>query len=128
MKTIVIVDDESGIRLFLRDTLESLGAFNILEAQNGQEAIEILKSSSTAHLIITDINMPVMSGLQLCANLRRDPALAHIPIVLFSSAVSLADYAKAFRVSGFISKPPQKEKIVEIVRRVLSDAVSQCSN
>jgi two-component system, chemotaxis family, chemotaxis protein CheY len=93
---ILIVDDEPDVRFVLRMAFESAG-HQIVEAHHGGAALERVESSRPA-LVVTDVMMPVVDGLELVRRLRADPDTAAIPILLFSSratATSGADMALA---------------------------------
>ena len=100
MAEILIVDDEPDVRFVLRMAFESAG-HQIVEAHHGAAALEHVESSRPA-LVVTDVMMPVLDGLELVRRLRADPDTAAIPILLLSSratAPSAADmaFAKPFR-------------------------------
>src|SRR5690625_6431711 len=67
--TILVVDDEPGIRELIRMFLEKEG-YDVIEAENGKEAMEIV-SSDQPHLILLDIEMPGMTGFEVCRNIRK---------------------------------------------------------
>jgi CheY-like chemotaxis protein len=97
---ILIVDDEPDVRFVLKMAFESAG-HQIVEAHHGSAALERVETSRPA-LVVTDVMMPVLDGLELVRRLRADPDTAAIPILLLSSratATSGADmaFAKPFR-------------------------------
>jgi two-component system, chemotaxis family, chemotaxis protein CheY len=97
---ILIVDDEPDVRFILRLAFEAAGHV-IVEAHHGVAALERVKDSRP-DLVVTDIMMPVLNGLELIRRLRADPETASIPILVLSSrgaAASAADatLAKPFR-------------------------------
>ena len=86
MATILIVDDEKPVRQFLVAAFEQ-GGHQVLEAWHGQHALKVIGGHSTPlDLVIADVMMPVMGGVELCKMLREDPATVGIPIVLMSAA------------------------------------------
>ncbi|HET7759341.1 MAG TPA: response regulator [Gaiellaceae bacterium] len=85
MARILIVDDESSMRFLLRMAFE-LAGHEVLEASDGQAALERVESSPPLDLIATDFMMPRVNGAELIARLRRDPATAGIPIILVSAS------------------------------------------
>jgi CheY-like chemotaxis protein len=100
MAEILIVDDEPDVRFVLKMAFESAG-HQIVEAHNGGAALERVDSSRPA-LVVTDVMMPVLDGLELIRQLRSNPGTATIPILVLSSratAASGADaaFAKPFR-------------------------------
>ena len=100
MADILIVDDEPDVRFVLKMAFESAG-HQIVEAHHGVAALERVKDSRP-DLVVTDVMMPVLDGLELIRRLRSNPGTATIPILVLSSratAVSGADasLAKPFR-------------------------------
>lgn len=79
-KTILIVDDSEGIRTILKMTLEFKG-YNILEAEDGQRAYETLKET-TCDLVITDLAMPRMTGLELLVKIRKELQNTDMPVII----------------------------------------------
>ena len=80
---ILVVDDSISVRLALQDGLEKLG-YQVLTAENGKKAIEILKDT-LPDVILSDVYMPEMDGLELCATLHGNPLFSHIPFVVMST-------------------------------------------
>ena len=113
---VLIVDDEPDFRKFVT---EVLGAFAVLEAGSGQEALEILQEEQL-DLVITDIMMPGMDGHTLLTNLRsRYPGL---PVMGVSGFVD-EDQVEPPTFDSFIDKPVPAEKLLELVETALSDQV-----
>lgn len=115
-KNIVIVDDEPKTRQGLQRTLESWnnGEFTILTAQSGEEVMEIAEERKI-HILLSDIRMPEMTGLQLLKNLK-DKGIS--PVVIVISAYSEFEYAQeALRlgVVNYLLKPIGKKKLIEAV-------------
>ena len=81
-KTILIVDDESDIVMYLKHALES--KYNILTASDGVQGLEIVKSNYV-DLILTDVMMPRMTGIELCTIIKNDLALCHIPVIILTA-------------------------------------------
>ena len=96
MAAILIVDDEPDVRFVLKMAFESAG-HQIVEANHGGTALESV-ASSRPDLVVTDVMMPILDGLELVRRLRSNPETAAIPILLLSSratATSGADLALA---------------------------------
>ncbi len=122
MKTILIADDEklirAGIRKILNDNLET--KVNFIEARNGQEALELCKNN-TIDLIITDIRMPLMDGVQLMKELNTMPE-SERPSIIVISGFDDFTYAKAAISAGavnYILKPIDKKELVDTVTSTL---------
>ncbi|GAC1323832.1 MAG: hypothetical protein NVSMB2_21680 [Chloroflexota bacterium] len=118
--TILIVDDEKPIREFLVTSFELQG-YSVLEAWHGQQALDIV--ASTAHrldLVITDVMMPVVGGVELCRTMKRNSATADIPIVLMSAAHPRASDGSG--ADAIIAKPFDLSALDAIVSRLLVGA------
>ncbi len=120
MAVIVVVDDERPLREFLADALEEHG-YRVLQAINGRHALKVISSAGqdSPDLIISDVMMPVVGGVELCRAIKANPQTAAILVVLMSavtqSAASLAGHADAF-----IAKPFDRDAIDVLVRSILS--------
>jgi|SRR5690625_2365700 len=100
--TILVVDDEPGIRELIRMFLEKEG-YDVIEAENGKEAMEIV-SSDQPHLILLDIEMPGMTGFEVCRNIRKKMT---VPIIFLSVRRDVMDKLKCFELGGddYMVKP-----------------------
>lgn len=119
-KTILLVDDEPNTRRGITKTLESWseGRFSILSAENGREALDYAKQYRI-HLLVTDISMPEMDGLELLRSLKAEQQ-SLVAVVL--SAYSEFDYAQeALRlgVVNYLLKPASKRMLIEAVEEAL---------
>ncbi len=102
----LVVDDSRVMRMVLKRQLTALG-FDTVEAAHGLEALERLRGTTDVSVALVDWNMPVMSGLDLVREIRSDPALAWLPVLMVTSeseldAVSLALSAGA---NEYLMKP-----------------------
>lgn len=115
----LIVDDNENIRVMLAAFLEKED-IEILEAENGKEAMKILEQTSP-HLIITDIMMPVMDGLEVLRRLKECPLKKSIPVIVTNSDCDLKTRDSAFRLGAadFVVKPFIYEDLVARVRKIL---------
>jgi CheY-like chemotaxis protein len=112
---IYLVDDDEDDRFFIREALESAGLqIQIFEAENGIELLSLIqqKPQSPASLILMDMNMPKMNGLETITAIRSDPNLSSIPVVMISTSsnVSLIEKAYEAGVNLFIAKPSTFEE------------------
>jgi two-component system phosphate regulon response regulator PhoB len=123
MRTILIVDDEQGFLHILQVVLQRAG-FTTITATSGQDALRLITQGSV-DLIILDDMMPEMSGSDLCAQLKADPAYQHIPIVMHSAGLKIHDKTHIQRIGadGVLPKPSQPRDIVEMVKRFVSATV-----
>ncbi len=118
----LVVDDSPTMRRIVINALKNLGYDDFLEASDGIEAMETLRSEKI-DFVITDWNMPNMSGLELTQNVRQDPNFGNIPILMVTTRGLKQDIVEALkaRVNNYVVKPftPQilKEKIDIILKK-----------
>ena len=103
---ILVVDDFSTMRRIIKNLLRDLGFTNVDEADDGKTALPLLKHGRVDFLI-TDWNMPGMSGIDLIREVRSDPRLAHIPILMVTAEAKREQIITAAQagVNGYIVKP-----------------------
>jgi two-component system chemotaxis response regulator CheY len=120
MKNVLIVEDSKAIRSMIRVTLEEAGGFFAIEAGNGFEALKTLPTRQF-DLIITDINMPDINGLELIGYVKSNPAYRDIPLIIVSTEKSEEDKKRglALGAAGYVVKPFKKEDLVAVVAQVL---------
>lgn len=117
----LVVDDSLTMRRIVVNSLKNLGYNDFVEAADGQEALIKLDSDKTINFVITDWNMPVLSGLELTKGIRGNAGFANIPILMVTTRGVKEDIIEALqaKVSNYIIKPftPQvlKEKIDQIL-------------
>ncbi|EPJ45974.1 MAG: response regulator receiver protein [Osedax symbiont Rs1] len=120
---ILVVDDFSTMRRIIKNLLRDLGFQNITEADDGKTALPILKQGGIEFLV-TDWNMPGMTGIELIGEVRKDPKLAHIPILMVTAEAKREQIIAAAQagVNGYVVKPftatVLKEKIEKIFERL----------
>ena len=120
---ILIVDDFSTMRRIIKNLLRDLGFNNTVEADDGSTALPVLQGGGIDFLV-TDWNMPGMSGLELLQAVRADPALAKMPILMVTAEAKREQIILAAQagVNGYVVKPftaaVLKEKIEKIFDRV----------
>jgi len=120
MKNVLIVEDSKAIRSMIRVSLEEAGGFFAIEAGNGFEALKTLPTRQF-DLIITDINMPDINGLELIGYVKSNPAYRGIPLIIVSTEKSEEDKKRglALGAPGYVVKPFKKEDLVAMVAQVL---------
>lgn len=118
-KTILIVDDEPNIVLSVEYLLKREG-FEVQTAGDGQAAIEML-AQSRPDLMILDVMMPRKNGFEVCTEVRADPALSDLPIILLSAKGREAEIAKGLSLgaSAYITKPFSTHELVNKVKELL---------
>ena len=104
---VVVVDDDPGMRLLLRETLSTSG-FNVMGAASGKEAVDVC-AEFVPDLVLLDINMPVMDGIEACAEIRKNDD-RQFPIVMVTSVDDAVSIQRAFHAgaSDFILKPVRR--------------------
>lgn len=119
-KRILSVDDSRTMREMVAMTLRKAG-FEVILAEDGINAIEVLEANNNdVDVIITDLNMPNMDGLQLVRELRARPEFKGTPILFLTTRNSDADKAqgRAAGATGWIAKPFDPQKLVQVVNKV----------
>ena len=118
-KTIITVDDATTMRKMVSFTLKGAG-HEVWESGDGVEALSVLRQR-TVDLVITDINMPNMDGLELTRQLRALPAFARTPIILLTTESDPAKklLGRAAGATGWIVKPFSQEQLLALVAKVL---------
>ncbi len=120
MRNVLIVEDSKAIRSMIRVSLEEAGGFFAVEAGNGFEALKTLPTRRF-DLIITDINMPDINGLELIGFVKSNPEYQDIPLVIVSTEKSDEDKKRglALGASGYVVKPFTKEDLMSMIKNVL---------
>lgn len=117
-KTALVVDDSVTIRKLVGATLKKAG-FEVVEAPNGAEGLARAKQGAFT-LVITDLNMPVMDGIELIRALRAEPAYKFTPVVFLTTEIeeSKRDDARAAGATAWVQKPFTPEKVLAVVQRI----------
>lgn len=114
---ILVVDDESRMRKLIKDFLVKSG-YEVLEAENGEKAVDMFLSVKDIALLILDVMMPKMDGWEVCREIRKN---SKVPIIMLTAKASEADELKGFElgVDEYISKPFSPKILVARVEAVL---------
>lgn len=114
---IILADDEENWRLIVRDFLEQEG-YTVLEAADGKQAVELLRAHPDTALVILDIMMPVMNGLEACKELRR---FSQVPVLMVTARADEESEITGFRdgADQYISKPVKMRVFMERVKSLL---------
>lgn len=121
-KCILVVDDSETVRQVLQLTLSDAG-YDVIEAEDGDDALTKLASAPAVDMLITDLNMPKMDGLELIQKIREDSKHRFTPIVMLTTESS-EEKKRAGReagASGWIVKPFKPEQLLKVVKMVLGD-------
>jgi DNA-binding response OmpR family regulator len=120
---ILLVEDEAGLRHIMAMLLSQAG-FRVVEAGNGAEALRLLKATP-ASLVITDIVMPDMEGMELIRKLRQSPSGPRILAISGGGVITSGDYLHAARLLGadaVLAKPFNKATLLSAVRDLIQKA------
>ena len=120
-KCILVVDDSETVRQVLQLTLSKAG-FDVVEAEDGVDALNKLPNQPV-DMIVTDLNMPIMDGLELIKKIRGEGDYRFTPIVMLTTESS-EEKKKAGReagASGWIVKPFKPEQLLKVVKMVLGE-------
>ncbi len=121
---ILIVDDDKTTRKLLSLYLKGKG-YEVLPAENGLDAIEKLGTESI-NLVVTDMNMPYMDGIELTKTLRSDSTLKDIPIIMVTTEDEEEEKKKAFDagVDDYLVKPTNADAISDSIKRIVKKIFS----
>lgn len=120
---ILIVDDFSTMRRIIKNLLRDLGFTNTFEADDGNTALPMLKEGDF-EFVVTDWNMPIMQGIDLLKEIRKDPQLKHLPVLMVTAEAKRDQIIEAAQagVNGYIVKPftagTLKEKLDKVFERL----------
>ncbi len=119
---VLLVDDSPTTRAYVAAALEAQGDLFVTEARSGFEAMKILPQSDF-DLVVTDINMPEINGLEVIRFTRRHERYRDTPVLIISTEGRDVDRDKAMRLGAneYLVKPFSPEQLVAVVRRLLGD-------
>lgn len=119
-KVIMTVDDSTSVRQMVSFTLSNAG-YEVIEAVDGRDALSKVGESGTIDMLVTDLNMPNMDGIELVKSVRSQQRHKFIPILLLTteSQETKKQQGKAAGASGWIVKPFDAGQLVDVVRRLL---------
>ena len=118
-KTILIADDSSSLRQMVAMTLTQAG-YEVIEAVHGKDAVE-KAVNKIIHLVITDLNMPVMNGIELIRQLRSGTAHRFTPMLMLTteSDATKKQEGRAAGATGWILKPFNPDQLLAVIKKVL---------
>jgi two-component system chemotaxis response regulator CheY len=123
---ILVVDDFPTMRRIVKTLLKQLGYGNIIEAEDGEQAYKVLKSTPDIEFIVSDWNMPNMTGLELLKTVRADDKLKHLPFLMVTAEAEKENIIEAVKsgVSNYVVKPftatTLKEKMAKVFQTLAS--------
>jgi two-component system chemotaxis response regulator CheY len=122
---ILIVDDDPTTRKLIGLFLKAKG-YAVAYAENGLDGIEKI-GMENPNLIITDLNMPYMDGIEFVKSIRADPARAEIPVLMVTTAADPEERERAMAagVNGYLVKPVTAETVTQNIRHILKNMFTQ---
>lgn len=116
---ILVVDDMATMRRIVKNILKQLGFANVEEAENGQEGLQKLRDG-TFGFVVSDWNMPVMTGIDMLRAIRADEKLKTIPVLMVTAEAQQANLLEAIQagVSNYIVKPFTAETMQEKLGKI----------
>ena len=122
VKSVLVVEDSATTRAMIRAAIEDMGEdFTALEASTGFEALKMLPREEF-DLIITDINMPDVNGLELINFVKSNPNYRHIPMVIVTTERSSEDKERGLSLgaSAYVTKPFRSEELQAVIAKILN--------
>ena len=118
-KTVMTVDDSASVRQMVVFTL-SQGGYEVIEAVDGRDGLTKLRGAK-CDMIVTDLNMPVLDGIGMIREVRKDPTHRNVPIVMLTteSQEGRKQEGKTAGATGWIVKPFKPEQLLAVVKRVI---------
>ncbi len=121
---ILLIEDDMIEVMKLNRTVSKLNLnHNIIEANNGEEALQILEHKDTLpDIILLDLNMPKINGLEFLSTLKADPVLKYLPTIILTTSNNQKDLLECYKigVSGYVLKPLKYEDYVYKIERLLA--------
>lgn len=119
MKTVFTVEDSQVVRGIIKQVLQSEG-FDVLEANDGKEALEIIKTKKPkVDIYILDVNMPNMDGITLLGEIRKFDTTTPIVMLTTETDKSKIIKAKSLGATGWVIKPFEREPFLKVIRMLL---------
>jgi CheY-like chemotaxis protein len=120
MVKILVAEDETDIRELVAFSLENIGGYQVIKARNGAEAVEVAQAE-VPDLILMDVRMPRMTGVEACAELKAIPKTKDIPVVFLSAMGQEQEIQQGMDVGAveYILKPFAPDVLMNKVREIL---------
>lgn len=119
-KSILIVDDSSSLRTVVKLALTRAG-YEVIEAADGQQGLAQLEKAAKVHLILSDVNMPVMDGFTFVTQLKQNPRHKFTPVVMLTTEVeeSKRERGRAAGAKAWMVKPFDPHKLLDVVSKLV---------
>ena len=120
MPRVMVVDDDPDIRLLIRFIL-SVGHIDVVPVPDARDALDMLRAGERVDLVLLDVQMPTFDGWAMLRELRSDPSLGYVPVVLCTVRGTAEDFLRGWEAGcdGYVSKPFDPEDLRREVGRVL---------
>ena len=122
-KKLLIVDDESHIRMLIEQTLEDLEdeGVELLFAENGEEALHLIQKEEP-NLVFLDVMMPKMNGMEVCQKVKKELNLSHVYIILLTAKGQEVDRQKGLEMGAdrYMTKPFDPDEMLSIAEEILN--------
>lgn len=122
LKKLLVVDDSQLIHNMYRLVMNRYQGCKISDAMNGLEALDILSKEKDFDIILLDINMPVMNGIQFMEKLHKESLYRHIPIIVISTEGREEDTLRALKLgaAGYVVKPFKPHMLHELIEKIMA--------
>ena len=120
VRSVLIVEDSSTTRALIRAIIEEMGEFHTVEAGSGFDALKLLPTQEF-DLVITDINMPDINGLELINFMKTNPKYSRLPLIIVSTERSEEDRQRGIALGAlaYITKPFKAHELQEVIKQVI---------
>ncbi|WP_028102741.1 response regulator [Pseudoduganella violaceinigra] len=119
---LLVEDDQVDVMTILRALKEVHVGNRVVAMENGEAALEYLREpgSEPPCIILLDLNMPIMNGIEFLQNIKQDPLLRRIPVIVLTTSEEQQDKMRSFDlgVAGYMTKPVDYRQFVEVVRSI----------
>jgi CheY-like chemotaxis protein len=120
---ILFIEDDTIETMKLTRTLSKLDEkHSLIQANNGEEALKILKDNNLPDIILLDLNMPRMNGIEFLQILKKDPLLKYLPTVILTTSENRTDLLECYKtgIAGYVIKPLKYEDYEDKLMKVIS--------
>ncbi|HEY91063.1 MAG TPA: response regulator [Dehalococcoidia bacterium] len=119
-KSILIIEDDEDIRRFAFRVLD-LEGYTVLQAENGEKGLQLAKGTRGLSMVLLDLRLPDRDGWLILEELKKDPALSGVPVVVFSVLATPWQQNKAFGMgaSGYLAKPVNASGLLRSIESVI---------
>ncbi len=119
---LLVEDDQVDVMTILRALKEVHVVNRVVATENGEAALEYLREPDNEQpcIILLDLNMPIMNGIEFLQNVKQDPLLRRIPVIVLTTSEEQQDKMRSFDlgVAGYMTKPVDYRQFVEVVRSI----------